>query len=271
MNPEPSAIEATLTAPGAPFEVVEGDVLGVPTRLWRSAPTSLIEIWQGSRAHGDRDYLVYRDERFTYAEAHAVVERLAARLAADYGLGQGDRFAIAMRNYPEWVLAFWAGISLGAVAVPLNAWWTGPELAYGLSDSASKVLFADDERLERLAPHLGDLSLAGVVGARTDAGKVAFKDLIETNGGDGSPPSVTVEPDDDVTILYTSGTTGRPKGAVGTHRNIGSFLFNLLYAGAARAAASAANASDATPASPPPAPATVLTFPLFHVGGLQSH
>src|SRR4051794_11641361 len=101
-NPNPADIEATLTAPGSPFEVVEVEVRGVPTRAWKNAPPSLIDVWQGSLAHGDRDYLVYRDERFTYAAAHDVVNRLAARLHEDFGVKKGDRFAIAMRNYPEW-------------------------------------------------------------------------------------------------------------------------------------------------------------------------
>ena len=118
--------------------------------------------------HGERDFLVYDDERYTYARTTRLVATLARRLADDYGVAHGDRVALALRNYPEWVVTFWATVSLGAVAVPLNAWWTGPELAYGLSDSGAKVLVADGERLERVADRLGELDLAGVVGARTD-------------------------------------------------------------------------------------------------------
>jgi steroid-24-oyl-CoA synthetase len=261
-------LEATLTAPGQPFEVVDTTVRGVPTRVWAHAPASLRAVWDASGAYGERDFLVFEDERLTFATAHHQVAALAAHLRDDFGLGPGGRFAIAMRNYPEWALSFWAGVALGAVAVPLNAWWTGPELAYGLSDSGTRVLLADAERLERLEGHLGQLDLAGVVAIRTapPAGTVAFTDLVAEAATAPPLPPVAIDPDDDVTILYTSGTTGRPKGAVGTHRNVTNFLMNLTYAGAVRAAATAPD-----PAPPPPSPATVLTFPLFHVGGLQSH
>jgi long-chain acyl-CoA synthetase len=273
-------LEQSLTGPGGPFEIVEVDIRGVPTKVWKNAPGSLRDIWDASRAHGDRDFLVYDDERFTYARAHAVVATLARRLTERCGLAPGDRVAIAMRNYPEWVLTFWATVSIGAVAVPLNAWWTGSELAYGLLDSAAKVLVADRERLERLDGHLDELGLAGVVGVRTDRlpdGAVDFDELGGgvvgggESGGDAELPEVDIDPDDDVTILYTSGTTGRPKGAVGSHRNVTNFLMGGLYMGAVRAAAAAGVPSEGTGGEAPPPPSTLLTFPLFHVGGLQSH
>ena len=176
--------------------------------------------------------------------------------------------AIAMRNYPEWAFAFWATIAIGAVAVPLNAWWTGPELAYGLSDSGSVVLFADEERAERVAPLLGDTAVGNVVLARTERYMPNAETFADALGElDAiSLPDVTIAPDDDATIMYTSGTTGKPKGAVATHRNFTAFLMNLLYRQTTAAAANPP-AADAPPALPP---ATLLTFPLFHVGGLQS-
>jgi long-chain acyl-CoA synthetase len=265
--------QAALTGPGAPFEIVEADIDGVLTRVWQSAPPSLRHVWDAGAAFGDRDFLVYGDDRYTYADAHAVVATLAAHLADRFGLGRGDRFAIAMRNYPEWALSFWAGVALGAVAVPLNAWWTGPELRYGLADSGATVLFGDRERLDRLTPHLGELDLAGIVAVRTDAdaaGAVGFDDLVGTVDPKASLPHVDIDSDDDLTIMYTSGTTGRPKGAVGTHRNMCSFLMNAVYAGVASASAGPEAGSSGGPATPP-VPATLLTFPLFHVGGLQSH
>ena len=137
-----------------PFEIVEMDVRGTPTRVFKNAPPSLRAVWLASAAHGDKPFLVYEDERYSFAEAHRIVNALAQRLCT-YGVLPGDRVAIAMRNYPEWALAFWAIVAVGAVAVPLNAWWTGPELAFGLSDSGSVALFADEERAERVAPLLG--------------------------------------------------------------------------------------------------------------------
>jgi long-chain acyl-CoA synthetase len=260
---------AGLTDPGGPFEIGEAVIRGVPTRVWRSAPPSLRAVWDASRAHGDHDYLVYGDDRITFADAHVRVATLAGALADRYGLSPGDRFAIALRNYPEWVLAFWAGVALGAVAVPLNAWWTGPELAYGLADSGARVLFADEERLQRLTDHRRDLRLSGIVAVRTEPigpDVIGFDDLLGAADPDAALPDVTIDPDDDVTIMYTSGTTGRPKGAAGSHRNVCSFVMNLMYAGVARAPT-----PPPTPAQPAVPPATVLTFPLFHVGGLQSH
>jgi long-chain acyl-CoA synthetase len=267
-------LEQSLTGPGAPFEIAEVEIRGVPTRVWTGAPRSLRDIWEASRAHAARDFLVYDDERYTYARAHGLVAGLARRLTEDYGVGRGDRVAIAMRNYPEWVLSFWATVAIGAVAVPLNAWWTGPELAYGLSHSGAKVLIADGERLERLAGDLAGLALAGVVGVRAAAlppGAVDFGDLVGEPGDDAALPEADIDPDDDVTILYTSGTTGRPKGAVGTHRNITNFLMAGFYLGTVRAAAAAGIPAAGAGGEAPPPPRTLLTFPLFHVGGLQSH
>lgn len=274
--------ESVLTAPGSPFEIAVEDVQGVPTKVFRHAPPSLLAIWEMTAAHGDKPFLVYEDERYSFAEARAVVAALATRLVVDYGIKPGDRVAIAMRNYPEWALAFWASVTAGAVVVPLNAWWTGPELAYGLADSGSVLLFADGERLERLAPHVTDTAVRQVVAVRAGdrlpagadvfaaAAALAAVAALDAPGSSGAAPAVVVDPDSDATIMYTSGTTGKPKGAVGTHRNIGAFLMNMMYAGAA--AAAAAPPPDPDQGVPGvPAMSTLLTFPLFHVGGLQSH
>jgi acyl-CoA synthetase (AMP-forming)/AMP-acid ligase II len=254
-----------------PFEIVTVDVRGVPTKVWKHAPASLRAIWDLSAAHAANDYLVYAspradgagaDERLTFGDAHRAVQALAHRMTADFGVGRGDRVALAMRNYPEWAVAFWATAAVGAVAVPLNAWWTGPELAYGLADSGAVLLIADDERVARIAPHVGDTAVRTTVVARGEGEGIPWADVV---AGDAPPlPDVTVDPDDDATIMYTSGTTGKPKGAVATHRNFGSFLYNGVY----RAVLAAAGAPP--PATPPSPPATLLTFPLFHVGGLQS-
>jgi long-chain acyl-CoA synthetase len=267
-------LERSLTGRGGPFEIVEAEIRGVTTRVWKAAPGSLRDIWDASAVHAGRDFLVYDDERYTYARAHTVVANLARRFTERYGVGRGDPIAIAMRNYPEWALSFWAAVSIGAVAVPLNAWWTGPELAYGVSDSGAKLLIADRERLERLHADLDRLGLAGVISVRTDVpppGVVDFHDLLGRLDDGASLPEVQIDPDDDVTILYTSGTTGRPKGAVGTHRNITNFLMAGFYMGTVRAAAAAGVPAAGAEGEPPPPPRTLLTFPLFHVGGLQSH
>lgn len=255
-------------AGGGIFEIVEQDVRGAPTRVFRLAPESLRSIWDASAAYGDRDFLVYGDERYTFAEAHRLVAGLAGRMVGTYGVQQGDRVAIAMRNHPEWVVAFWATVSVGAVAVPLNAWWSGPELEYGIRNSGSVVLVADEERAERLDGRLGDTAVRHVVLVRSDSegpGTEPFSSAIAS--GVVSLPAVQIDPDDDASIMYTSGTTGHPKGAVATHRNYAAHLMNSVY----RTMTMAAEPGGGAPAPDPSAqPSTLLTLPLFHVGGLQS-
>jgi long-chain acyl-CoA synthetase len=245
------------------FDIETVEIRGVPTRVWKQAPASLRVVWDLSAAHASNDYIVFRDERFTYEDVHRDVRALAHRMVADFGVGRGDRVAIATRNYPEWVGVYWATVALGAVAVPLNAWWTGPELAYGLTDSGSVLLFADDERIERLEPLLARTPVRTVVAIRSDREGVPWKEIV--GGEDPALPDVQIDPDDDVTIMYTSGTTGKPKGAVQTHRNMTNFLYNGVY----RTVMAMQELGAPADVAPPP-PATLLTFPLFHVGGLQS-
>ena len=269
-----------LTAPGAPFAWSVTDVRGVPTRTFDTAPSSMAQLWAGSAAYGDAEYLVYEDERITYTEVHATVDALVAHLAS-MGVGHGDRVALAMRNYPEWVMSYWATISLGAAVVGMNAWWTGPEMEFGLSDSAPRVLICDAERLERVAPHLAALRVdrtLHVVAVRApqltlpdDA--VHWDDALAAETDLSPVPVVEIGPEDDLCIFYTSGTTGHPKGAVLTHRGGVSNLLNLafwqLMAGSAEVKAVAAG-------EPPPGsdkvtgdstPGAVLAVPLFHVTG----
>jgi long-chain acyl-CoA synthetase len=245
-----------------PFEIEVVELRGVPTTVWKHAPPSLRSVWDASAVHGPNDYLVYRDERLTFDDAHRQVRALAQRLTTTFGVERGDRVAIATRNYPEWAIAYWATVAVGAVAVPLNAWWTGPELSYGIRDSGAVVLFADHERIGRVEHLLGDSDVRTLVAVRSDRSGVPWTEAV---GGTPAPPlpDVTIDPDDDATIMYTSGTTGKPKGAVQTHRNFTNFLYNGIYRTVLASAGTAA-------ASPPAPPATLVTFPLFHVGGLQS-
>ncbi|MHB1711451.1 MAG: AMP-binding protein, partial [Acidimicrobiales bacterium] len=148
---------AALTAPGQMFEMEEVAIRGIPTRTWKSAPPSLRAVLELSAHHGEKDFLVYEDERVTFAEHFRIAAALGHALAGKFGITKGDRVAIAMRNLPEWVMAFWASIAVGAVVVPLNAWWTGAELAYGLSDSGSSLVFVDEEREARIRPRLDEL------------------------------------------------------------------------------------------------------------------
>ncbi|MFI4975484.1 MAG: class I adenylate-forming enzyme family protein [Caulobacterales bacterium] len=267
-----------LTAPGMPYEMQTISIRGRPTRVYKNAPPHLRALLDASRQWGARDFIVFEDERLTYDAHYRAVSALAHVLADRFGVVKGDRVAIAMRNLPEWSIAFWAGIAIGAVVTPLNGWGTGDDLNYGVSDSGARVAILDAERLQRLQPYLHELHLAGVIAVRTpreDLGPaVPLEDLIGPAEGyaalpDRAPPDPGLEPEDDATILYTSGTTGRPKGALGTHRNAISNLISVGFS-AARAVVRRTGAPPPPPPADAPQGAMLLPVPLFHVTGSHS-
>ena len=271
-----SEVEGELTAPGQFLEMEEVEIRGIPTRIWKNAPKTLLDVFDQSRAHGDADFLVYADgdgrdtDRVDFSTHYALAATFATRLREDYGVRPGDRVAIAMRNFPEWVVAFWGAAAAGAVVVPLNAWWSGEELEYGLSDSGSAVAVVDQQRLVEITPRLGALDLRGLVVARAD-GAVGEADRMEDLLADvvEARPDVSIDSDDDATIFYTSGTTGRPKGALGTHRNITTNLFSLLWSGARTQARWEIEAAEPDPDAPQAS--SLLTVPLFHATGCHSY
>jgi len=256
-----------LTAPGAPFEIATVQIRGNPARAFATAPATVRDLWLASAAFADRDYLVYDDERITYAEAHRQVASIANWLRAQ-GVQPGDRVAIAMRNYPEWLLAYWATIAMGAVVVGVNAWWVGPELVYGLNDSSPKVLICDQQRLEQTLAHFKEIPEMRLVGVRlpgaTPAGVVPWQDLLAI-GGD--LPAADIDPDSDACIFYTSGTTGHPKGAELTHRGCITNLMNMGFWATCVTTIGQRNGTVPIPAegAPPPDTAALVTTPLFHV------
>jgi len=254
------------------------EVRGVPVRVFNSAPPTMRALWEMTAAHGDKCYIVYEDEHYSFTEIHVQVRKLAAYLASK-GVGRGDRVALAMRNYPEWVVGYWASISLGAACVGMNAWWTPHEMEYALDDSQPKVLIVDDERLERVGHVLEAVRVRlshplHIVSVRTDRelpGDAARWADVMATADPGSLPSADIDPDDDATIFYTSGTTGFPKGAQLTHRGSVHNLLNLVYMTTAITSAEAkAVAAGDFPAStePPKAPLPPVFMaptPLFHV------
>jgi long-chain acyl-CoA synthetase len=252
---------AQVTAPGARFEIDEIDVRGVPTKVFKSAPRNLRAIFDTAR-RGSETFLVYEDERWSFDDVMASVDGLARALVDTFGVAKGDRVAIGMRNYPEWVMSFAAITSIGAVSVSLNAWWTEDELDYALEDSGTKVLIADVERVERSRASAKRLGFS-TIGVRLPDGS-SFEDAVDWTdvvAPGQTMPDVDVDPDDDATILYTSGTTGRPKGAVSTHRAV----TNALTAFGCRTAIDRARRPDAP--RPDGAPSFILIVPLFHVTG----
>ncbi len=262
---------ALLTAPGAPFEMEVVEIRGRPTRTWKNAPPTLQHSFALGRAYGERIFLVHEEQRVSFEAFARAAIHLAEHLRG-LGVRQGDRVAIAMRNIPEWPVAFYAGQLVGAIVTPLNAWWTGAELEYGLADSGAALLVTDGERWERIAPHMGALP--------------ALKHVLVARGGDGSfeavlgapeswhaladvpTPAPFLEPDDDATIFYTSGTTGRPKGALGSHRNICSNVMSGAFSGAR----SFLRRGETPPAPDPAGPqkSTLLSVPFFHATGCHA-
>jgi long-chain acyl-CoA synthetase len=258
---------AEMTAPGQMFEITETEVAGQTLKTWAMAAPSLRDIWMMSTGHAEKDYLVYQDERWTYQQAHDEVARIAAWLTAN-GISQHDRVAINMRNYPEWMLAYWAVISLGGVVVGMNAWWVAEEMRFGLEDSVPKLLICDRERLERFEPIRESFPDVKVVTVRVEdvpAWAVPWSSVL---AAEPALPEVTIDPDDDACIFYTSGTTGTPKGAQLTHRGCVSNLMSLMFVNIAQAAASARTKGE-TPVDPlaggGPQMASIVATPLFHV------
>ena len=266
---------ALLTSPGTPFEMEEKVIRGISVRTWKNAPPTLRSVVEAGRAHGAKIFLVHEDERVSYEAFFRAVSTLARQLQAD-GVKKGDRVAVIMRNLPEWPVAFYAAAVLGAIVTPLNAWWTGPELEYGLTDSGAKVAFVDAERFHRITEHLQHCTALERVYVSREIEEVADPRVTKLETVIGGPelwgslpdqalPAADIEPDDDATIFYTSGTTGKPKGALASQRNINS---NIM-AGAIGAARSFLRRGERPPEPDPNAPqrSTLLSVPFFHATG----
>jgi long-chain acyl-CoA synthetase len=270
---------ARLTAPGMPFEMETLTIRGIPTRVWKNAPPTLRAEVEIARPFGpERIFLVYEDERVSFEGFYRAVSAFMRELQAA-GVKKGDRVALAMRNVPEWPVAFYAGVSLGAIVTPLNAWWTGSELEYGLTDSGAKVLIADAERYNRLLEHLPNCPDIERVYVSRAVDEIAHPKVMTLEGVIGAPPAygalpdrplpdADVQPDDPATIFYTSGTTGKPKGALASHRNITS---NVMAAGIGSARAFLRR-GEAPPQPNPAAPqrSVLLSVPFFHATGCFS-
>lgn len=271
---------AELTAPGGGFSMTETEVRGIPMRVFETAPPSMRSVWELATFHGDKPYLVYEDEHYSYNDIAGQVRALAHLLRDQHGVGSGDRVALAMRNYPEWVVGYWAIASLGAAVVGLNAWWTTPEMEFGLADSRPKVLIADDERLERVLPVLDGIRALGsmhVIAVRSDRelpdDASRWSDVVDASTAPATLPEAAIDPDDDVTIFYTSGTTGNPKGAQLTHRgSVHNILDLIFWTVVTTVADGKAIAAGELPAPAPsdgdgaPVPLVFMApTPLFHV------
>jgi long-chain acyl-CoA synthetase len=268
-------MRAELTGPGGAFEVITVDTDEGPMRLYKDRLPHLRSIAEVfGVAHGDKEFVVYGDRRITYAELLSEVNAVSAGLAAA-GVDKGDRVAMLGANSPEWCITFWATVDLGAILVGLNGWWNADEIRYGLEHSGAKVLVADAKRVERIAEDLsglGDLTHVFLTDADpsdftappSEPELHSFSELAETPS-DGFP-TVEISEDDPAVIFYTSGTTGRPKGAVSTHANMIANLQNTVFT----LTLGALSNPDAGGALSGGQPVSLLTSPLFHVSGCHS-
>jgi long-chain acyl-CoA synthetase len=255
---------ATITGPGQIFELIDAEVLGVKTRVFKNAPAHLGQVFAGSRGHGDKTFLVYEDEIITFAQAADRIDALASLLVNTYGVKKGDRVAVAMRNFPEWVMSFAAIISVGAINVSMNSWWTEDEMDFALEDSGATVLICDQQRFDIGAASCVKKNVKVLV-VRAEkplpAGIDEWEKVLPL--GDAHP-GADIQPDDDATILYTSGTTGRPKGAVSTHRAV----ISSLMAFSARNNVFLMSGTKLKEVDGPEIPTSfILIVPLFHVTG----
>ncbi|MBW2092788.1 MAG: acyl--CoA ligase [Deltaproteobacteria bacterium] len=276
-------MEAELTKPGAPFALTTETIRGVDYKVFQDVSKNLRELYATgmekdsfiarviTKWFGERDwpFIVYQDEVYTFAESYHRAARLSWRLKERYSVKKGDRVAIAMRNYPEFCFAFMAVTGMGAIAVPLNAWWEGPELQYGIYDSEPKLIFTDQERADRLKPYLGKVELPLIIARPTAPlmeGAQEFNKLL-AGSQETEFPSEDVQPDDDAYIIYTSGSTGNPKGVVTTHRAIINTLRAWEYG---QQGFMYLNQDLLHEMKPEYKSACLLTVPLFHVTGLVS-
>ena len=251
---------AQLTAAGQPYEIQQVEVRGEQEKVFTNAEATLRELFASTRS--DETFYVYEDERYSFNEMYIGAAKIAHSLVERHGVEPGDRIAISMRNYPEWVMTFTAITSIGAIAVAMNALWGADEMEYGLEHCGAKLIFADQERLVRLA-ELETLDIQVVaVRPQTDVqqGVHLISDMLQA--AEVEMPPVDFAPDDDATILYTSGSTGHPKGAVSSHRNVLSALWSWELDGQ-----SSLLINNAEPPEREFQVATLLGVPLFHVAG----
>jgi long-chain acyl-CoA synthetase len=254
---------AAVSAPGQPFEVVTVEKDGVTNRVFKNAPATVRDFFDLARGN-ETTFLVYEDEEWTFARVMDEVDGLAHALVHHYDIKKGDRVGIAMRNYPEWVISFAAILSVGAISVSLNAWWTEEEISYAVNDSELSLLIADRERVAR------SLNACANVGARLLGVRIAPEDVAsslverwdDVVVAGAEMPRIEIDADTDATILYTSGTTGFPKGAVSTHGTISQTIMAFTSGPAVQTAR-----RDEGEEGSGLAPCFILIVPLFHVTG----
>ena len=259
---------ARITAVGEPYELVDREDIRGPVQTFMNAPTSLRQVYED--AVSDVEFVVAEDQRWTFAEFWNDAATIGHLLVHDLGVRKGDRVAISMRNYPEWMLAFTAATSVGAIAVAMNSLWNADEMAYGLTDSGAKVLFADAERLALLESMAEPIEGLQVVAVRHTGSPAADVELAGRMAEIGSVPmpEVDIAPTDSALILYTSGSTGHPKGVLSNHHNVivALMAWEVEYGALTERPGNVVAPEEGSGL----VPASLLGIPLFHVLGLHA-
>ncbi|RAY16573.1 long-chain fatty acid--CoA ligase [Actinomadura craniellae] len=254
-------LRALLTGPGGPFERALEPVLGAPAEVFVQRAPHLPAVLDGAAGRTpDAPYLVAGERTLTYAGAARLARAYAAVLAGEYGVGKGDRVAVAAPNSPEYLLAFWATTALGAILTGLNGWWTPAELDHGIELTGPVVVFGAGRPLQRLH----ECGAAATIRIADLADLADLAGAAERLDSPADWPAAVIEEDDPAAIMFTSGTTGRPKGAVLSHRNMVHFG---LFGGLGGAVAALAGGADGRQVPPGVQRATLLSNPLFHVSG----
>ena len=259
-----------MRSPDSPLGVTTAIVNGQEQTVFANVPSNLRQVYQLGLQAADKDFLVYENERYTFRESLETAEAIAQVLIHRYGINKGDRVAVCSRNYPEWCLAYMAATMIGAIAVPMNSWWQSNELVFGLKDSGTRVLFADQERINALKPVLGQVDVK-VIAIKPDAGCNDFPEfhtLVEEgrSGPQADLDALDIQPEDDASIMYTSGSTGTPKGVLSTHRNI----VNALYSWVFGKEATDRLRPELVEENPEFDPGILSNVPLFHVTGCHA-
>ena len=258
---------AQLTAPGAPFELVSLELNGQQLPAYRNAFASLPQLLNAGRVHGERECMVYEGDRWSYDRFYQAADALAGRLQAEHGVRPGDCVAIAMRNRPEWAVAFAAVALLGAVPAPLNSFGLRDELLSGLRDVQPRWFICDPERFAHVQGDLAALQCrAVVVDGEAGQGDAAWLELIAAGAPAVKPP--VLQPEDPALILFTSGASSQAKGVLSTQRAVCQGLFNIDYIGAISAMTSPE--MIAAMVARGLQPTTLTAVPLFHVSGLHA-
>ncbi len=256
-------------APGSPLAVTNAVINDVEMPVFAHIPANLREVYALGLQAPDKEFLIYNEERFTYKQTLELTQDLANTLLNRYQVKPGDRIAICSRNNPEWCIAYMAATSVGAIVVPMNSWWHGSEIIYGLQDSGAKILFADQERISLLLPLLSELAQTELIAIKPETEEFnrfpTFSELLSEGraGRQNDLTAIRIQPDDDASIMYTSGSTGIPKGVLSTHRAIISALYSWLFVKELNEILR----PELVEENPEFEPGILANVPLFHVTG----